>query len=101
MKILNTLNKDYDIKIIVPILRMASPILTREKKRLQVVKLAQEGSSQKYIARKLSVDTKYVRRTLNKIYNIGSIKDRPRTGRPRKLNDKSRNQLVKSMKGRE
>ena len=80
---------------------MATPLSDKEKLRLRVVRLRDEGHAQKAISRKLKMSTKFVKETINRLKEIGSVKDRPRSGRPLKLNANDQKRLVKEVKGRE
>jgi transposase len=80
---------------------MASELSDQEKSRLKVLRLRDEGHTPKSIARKLKVSPKFVRNTIDRMREIGSIKDRPRSGRPRKLKAGDEVRLVKTVKGHE
>ena len=80
---------------------MSKDLTEKEKKRLKVVRQWKSGRSELAIARKLDVTPKFVTGTLDRLIDIGSVKDRPRTGRPCKLSESDRKRLVKAVKGRE
>ncbi len=80
---------------------MSTELNEKEKLRLKVVRLRNEGHSKETIARKLKVSLKIVRNTLSRLNEIGSVKDRLRSGRPHKLDESDQKRLVKAVKGHE
>ena len=80
---------------------MSEALGEKEKLRLKVVRLHNQSHNDNTIARKLKVSPKFVHNTLRKLNDIRSIKDRPRSGRPRKLTVYDKIRLVKEVKGRE
>jgi len=80
---------------------MSGALDEKEKLRLRVVRLPNQSHNDNTIARKLKVSPKFVHNTLRRLNDIGSIKDRPRSGRPRKLTVNDKKRLVKEVKGHE
>lgn len=80
---------------------MTTQLSRQELLRLKVVRLKTEGHTLTAIARKLKVSPKFARNAISRMKSIGSIKDRLRSGRPRKLDAKDQERLVKEVKGRE
>jgi len=80
---------------------MSGVLDEKEKLRLKVVRLSNQGHNDNTIARKLKVTPKFVRSTIRRLNAIGSIKDRPRSGRPRKLTAADTKRLVNEVKGHE
>ena len=64
---------------------MSGALTENQKLRLKIVRLHNENRNEYNIARKLHVCPKFVHYTICRLNDIGSIKDRPRSGRPRKL----------------
>ena len=80
---------------------MSGVLDEKEKLRLKVVRLHNQNLNDNTITRKLKVTPKFVSNTLLKLNDIGSIKDRPRSGRPSKLTASDKKRLVKQAKGHE
>ena len=80
---------------------MSGALTENQKLRLKIVRLHNENRNEYNIARKLHVCPKFVHYTICRLNDIGSIKDRPRSGRPRKLTILDKKRLVKEVKGHE
>lgn len=80
---------------------MSDKLSPQEKVRLKVIQLHGKGLSNSTIARRLSIDTRTVQYTIQRFNESGSVKDRARTGRPKKLSAGDRARLLKKVKGRE
>ena len=78
---------------------MSGALTENQKLRLKIVRLHNENRNEYNIARKLHVCPKFVHYTICRLNDIGSIKDRPRSGRPRKLTILDKKRLVKEVKG--
>ena len=85
-----------------PVFTPMSELLTeKERERFRAHKLLQEGKSELFVATKLKRDIKWVRRQKNRFEELGSFKDRPRKGRPKSLDTRDTERLVKQVKGKE
>jgi transposase len=80
---------------------MSIQLSEREKVRVKILDLHDKRFSNKAIARQLNVAPTTVATTLRRNIETGSIKDRPRPGRPRKIEGEAVKRLVKRVKGRE
>jgi transposase len=80
---------------------MANLLNDKERERFRAHQLLQQGRSTKFVANTLKRDTKWVRRTERRFEELGSFKDRPRTGQPKKLSSRDSERLVKQVKGKE
>ena len=80
---------------------MSARLTEREKLRVNVIKLHEKGFSNSAITRKLNTTLGLVKRTLDKVLTMGSVKDEPRSGRPRQVEGAAAKRLVNQVKGRE
>ena len=72
--------------------------LNREQKRIQIWTLREEGLTWNQIVEKTGKDRKTVRRICKRVKETGSFKDKPRTGRPPKLNERDRRQITRILR---
>lgn len=79
---------------------MTSLLTEKEQLRFRAQKLHSEGKSDVYIANRLSKTIKWVKRCLKRFEELGTFKDRPRKGRPKKLTPRDQARLVKAVKGK-
>jgi len=80
---------------------MALKLTPREELRLRAVKLRNKGISDNSIAAKLKKDLRWVHCTFRRLEEIGSVKDRLRKGRNKKLSPSDVTRLRKEVKGKE
>ena len=78
-----------------------SQLLSEERLRFRAHKLLAEGKSVQLVAHNLKKDAKWVKRNEKRFEELGTFKDRPRTGQPKKMTEGDRKRLVKRVKGKE
>ena len=71
-----------------------TPNLNREQQRVQIWTLRQQGLSWKKIATETKKLPQNCRKICQRITKTGSFKDQPRTGRPRKLDERKTRTIV-------
>lgn len=79
---------------------MAELLTEKEKERFKAQQLHSKGKSDGYIAAHLNKSKKWVKRVLERFEELGTFKDRPRKGRPKKLTPRDQNRLVNQVKGK-
>ena len=73
----------------------------RERLRFKAHKLLSDGVTVKEVARRMKKEARWVHRLQIRFDELGTFKDRPRTGQPRKFSDEDRSALVRKVKGKE
>lgn len=68
--------------------------LNREQQRIEVWALREEGLSWNQLVSRTGKDRKTLRRICKRVKETGNFKDKPRSGRPSKLNDRDRRRVV-------
>lgn len=80
---------------------MAQNLTAREAERLRAVQLRDKGFSEYVIAVRLKRDVRWVQRTFRRLRETGSVKDRPRSGRRKKMSAADIKRLKRQVKGKE
>lgn len=73
----------------------------RERERFEAHKLLHEGKTVKEVARRLKKTPRWVERQEERFEELGTFKDRPRSGQPPKFTETDRSRLIRNVKGKE
>ena len=65
------------------------------EQRVKIITLANEGHPTRYIASRMGVYQSTVVRTLQRMRETGSVKDKPKTGRPRRFSVRTERKVVR------
>lgn len=80
---------------------MSKNLSPREELRLRAVQLRNKGFCDRVIAARLKKDIRWVQRTFRRLGETGSLKDRQRSGRKKKLSTVDIRKLKQKVKGKE
>ena len=72
-----------------------------ENKRVQLIALKEKGDTMKQISRQMKVNVNTVKSVLRKWKSHHTIKDLPKTGRPSKVDDRTRRRLTRMIQSEE
>ena len=71
--------------------------MPKEGKRVQIVTLKNEGKSLREIAAKTGYTKRGIQKVCENVKETESFKDRPRSGRPKLLDDRDRRNIARSL----
>ncbi len=72
--------------------------MSREEKRVQVTTLKNEGFTNKKISQKTGLTVRGIQKICKTVKQTNSFKDRPRSGRPEKLDVRSKRTILRILK---
>jgi transposase len=75
--------------------------MTQEQKRVQVMTLKKEGLFNKEISQKIGLSVRGIQKIMKTVNRTNSCKDKPRSGRPQKLNDRNKRLIKNILKKKE
>lgn len=80
---------------------MSDLLTEREKERFKAHKLLDRGLTVKEVARRMHKEPRWVRRLKERFEELGSFRDRPRSGQPTKMTPQDKVRLIKEVRGKE